>query len=868
MRPIRFDIDRLASRTVRRLLVAAMVVAGVVMFVSCGGDGAGKITGPDNSAPTPPSSGTPPSDSTATPPGTGTTTPSDTTATPPATGGGGTPTDTSAAPGTGETTPPGTGTATPPAGTTPGTVTGINIVSPITTLTAGDSSSLSATLQTTGAPPSGGWTVTWQSSDTSVVVVSAVGKVRARTQGVAAVLATAGGQTASVILTVVPQPWVNSVTLSPASAALMVGDQTTFTALLGTVGLMPAGGWPVSWRSDDARIATVSASGVVTAVAPGATSIWVAAGARAASAGITVVSTSTVLGISLSPATLYLAPGAQGSFTPLLTTVGSAPAGGWPIAWSTVAPAIATVDAAGVVTAVAPGSTTISAKSGTKEALATIAVSTASGGTASVVSSVTIGGPSKVWMLVGGQKTLTTNVNASGPPPQDGWTITWTTSNPAAVTVSASGVVSGVAAGIATISATVGGVSGTRVVEVLPPPGVIEVRINTQDPSEIVQGDTIPLEVTHTLIGAIPAGGLVTTWSSSNPAVATVSAAGVVKGVTLGNATITATSYGKSWSVTFIVLTPLPPPPPPTVSGITGLSITPAVAVLATGGRGWIQANVTATTPEPQTTGLGWPVQWTSSSPAVVTMPTLLSQYLNYDALSEGTATITASLGGKTATSTIYVATPKSITVSPSAPSMSVGQQVTLTPTVTATGPLPSSGFPVGYQASSPLVASVSPAGVVTALGAGKTRIWVNAGPQQTTAIVTVTGPGLTLSLTGVSTLKGTIELYDSSYYLECSFPMSMSAAGSGTAIWGNEEWSYDGVLFKSYAPYNSQALSAGSSMVWRAIVGGSVVPTSDQVTGFTATARFHYGVNASSSDYPRGVAQDYVITQTYTCQR
>jgi hypothetical protein len=248
-------------------------------------------------------------------------------------------------------------------------------------------------------------------------------------------------------------------------------------------------------------------------------------------------------------------------------------------------------------------------------------------------------------------------------------------------------------------------------------------------------------------------------------------------------------------------------------------------------------------------------------------MLTILAQALNYDALSEGTATITASLGGKTATALIYVATPKSITVSPSAPSLSAGQQVTLIPTVTTTGPLPPSGFPATYQASSPLVATVSSAGVVTALGAGKTRIWVSAGTQQTEAIVTVTGPGLTLTLTGTSTIKGTITPYGASYYLECTFPMRMAASGSGTAIWGNEDWSYDGGPFKSYASSNWQTLSAGSSTTWNTIAGGALAPTAAQVSGFTATVRYHYAVNASSSDYPRGIAPDFVITQTYTCQ-
>lgn len=820
MSPTRSELQRTRRRSTPRLLVGAVLVTAVALFVSCGGEGPGSITEP-------------PPQGTTTPPGGGTTTPVDTTPTPSA-------------------------------------VTGITITPVVGTLTVSDTLTLAATLQTTGTPPTGGWTITWQSTDGAIVAVSTSGKLSAAAAGTAVVTASAGGKTASLALTVQAQPFVTSMAVSPVSATMIVGDRLTLTAAVGSTGPTPAGGWNVAWVSSAPSIATVSATGVVTAVASGTTTIRASAGQRFFDATITVVAGPSVTGIALAPTTLYLAPGEQGAFTAALTTIGTMPSGGWPIVWSSASPSIATVDASGKVTAVAPGSTIVSASSSGKTATATVAVSTASGGTTSVVSAVTISSAFKIYMLTAGTKALAVAVTADGPPPENGWPVVWTSSNPSVVTVSPTGTLTSaltaVAPGTATITATVNGVSATKSIEVLPPPGVIDFRIDYQDPIEIVQGDSLLVTVSHTLVGAIPPGGLITTWSTGNPAIATVSSDGLLKGVAVGTTTLTATSYDKTSTVNVAVYAP--PPPPPPITGITDLSVAPSTLVLAPGGRGELQATVTAT--RPPTGGVfgsyDWAVEWTSSNPAVAVMPTYKSAYHDFNAAGEGTATITAAIGGKTATSTLYVATPTAVTISPKTASLEAGQQATFTSSATATGPLPPSGFPVGYASTSPLVATVSPSGVVTAVAAGKTRIFATAGLKQDTAIVTVSGPGLTLSLTGPTTLKGTITMSDGKYYLGCTFPMTMSATGTGSVIWGKEDWSINGGPFASYSARDPRTMLAGSSLVWTTYTGGPLMADASQLTTVTTVVRTHYAVNASYFDYVNRFADDQVLTTTYVC--
>lgn len=114
--------------------------------------------------------------------------------------------------------------------------------------------------------------------------------------------------------------------------------------------------------------------------------------------------------------------------------------------------------------------------------------------------------------------------------------VTWTSSNTATATVSSSGLVTGVSAGNATITATTtdGGYCASCTVT------VSGVTLNTTS-AEVNPGETLQL-----LASVVPSDTSVT-WTSSDTAVATVSAAGLVTGVGTGNTVITATTDdGKS----------------------------------------------------------------------------------------------------------------------------------------------------------------------------------------------------------------------------------------------------------------------------------------------------------------------------------
>jgi len=137
-----------------------------------------------------------------------------------------------------------------------------------------------------------------------------------------------------------------SVSLSPTSSTLFVGDEVTLTATVtGTSG-------SASFNSSAPGVASVDGSGKVRGVSPGVATITASAGGASASSQITVDESSIALG----PQDPSLLPDETTQLTATVTG-GS----GHTVSWVTGDTDVATVDDTGLVTAISPGSTTITA---------------------------------------------------------------------------------------------------------------------------------------------------------------------------------------------------------------------------------------------------------------------------------------------------------------------------------------------------------------------------------------------------------------------------------------------------------------------------------------------------------------------------
>jgi uncharacterized protein YjdB len=156
-------------------------------------------------------------------------------------------------------------------------------------------------------------------------------------------------------------PVVNptSVSLNKTADTLTVGGTDTLTA---TVMPADASNKNVTWTSSAPSVATVSSTGLVTAVSAGTATITAktAAGGYTASCAVTVNNPVVhPTSVSLNKTTDTLTVGGTDALT---ATVMPAGASNKNVTWTSSAPSVATVSSAGLVTAVSIGTATITAK--------------------------------------------------------------------------------------------------------------------------------------------------------------------------------------------------------------------------------------------------------------------------------------------------------------------------------------------------------------------------------------------------------------------------------------------------------------------------------------------------------------------------
>jgi len=134
-------------------------------------------------------------------------------------------------------------------------------------------------------------------------------------------------------------------------------------------------------------------------------------------------------------------------------------------------------------------------------------------------------------------------------------TVTWSSSDDAKATVSSAGVVTALSAGQATISATSEGKVGSATVTVTASTSTAPVATVAIYPhgTTLLPGQTWQLTGTMKDASGNVLDGRTIAWSTSNAAAAAVSSAGMVTAVAAGSAVVTATSEGKSASVTIAV---------------------------------------------------------------------------------------------------------------------------------------------------------------------------------------------------------------------------------------------------------------------------------------------------------------------------
>ena len=150
-----------------------------------------------------------------------------------------------------------------------------------------------------------------------------------------------------------PRP-VATVAVTPTANALIVGQTAALVATAKDASGNVIAGRAVQWATSNASIATVTAAGVVTAVAEGTTTVSAIVEGKTGQATVSV-SPVPVASVRLTPRTAVLDPGATRQLTAVAVDADGNVLEGRAIEWTTDAAAVATVSAAGLVQAVASG---------------------------------------------------------------------------------------------------------------------------------------------------------------------------------------------------------------------------------------------------------------------------------------------------------------------------------------------------------------------------------------------------------------------------------------------------------------------------------------------------------------------------------
>lgn len=188
-------------------------------------------------------------------------------------------------------------------------VTDVKITSTVTEVTAGETITLTAEVLPADATNK---TVTWTSSDATVATVKD-GVVTGVKAGEATITASAGGQTATVKVTVKVAATsggetttiaVTEVKITSTVKEVTAGEIITLTA---EVSPADATNKTVTWTSSNESVATVDSTGKVTGVAAGTATITAKAGEKTAAVDVTVKAAATGGGETATPKTATIA---------------------------------------------------------------------------------------------------------------------------------------------------------------------------------------------------------------------------------------------------------------------------------------------------------------------------------------------------------------------------------------------------------------------------------------------------------------------------------------------------------------------------------------------------------------------------------
>lgn len=491
-------------------------------------------------------------------------------------------------------------------------VTGITLDQPeITIEVLKDAKQLKATVEPANATNKD---VVFSSSNTNVAVVSNTGLVTAINNG-----------TATITVTSKENPSIMAKCLVKVGAPVLVTDVTVQPAELNlktdgtyqlSVSVLPSNADErgVTFESSNTAVATVSASGLITAKGPGSATITVTAkDSSGKKATCTVTVTQPVKGVTVSPSSVVIQ---KDNVQKLTASVVPENATNKKLIYKSSNETVAVVSNDGIITARSEGWATITVCSEENQAI--YGTCTVKVGLPVYVTKITLD-TTNVTMWAGATRQLGVSIE---PANADIKTVTYGSSNPDVATVSSNGLITAKKKGTATITVTAtdgSGKSASCAVIVKQPVTGIQI---TPNGFTLVKGDVKDLKAN---VSPADADNPDVIWTSSNTNIAAVSSKGQVTAVNEGSCVITATCKDNasiSASCTIVVGTP-----------VASVALAPNRASMNTGETILITASVLPTNASNK--GIIW--SWESKDGASIILTNGAVK-----AMKAGTVTVTA----------------------------------------------------------------------------------------------------------------------------------------------------------------------------------------------------------------------------------
>jgi uncharacterized repeat protein (TIGR03803 family) len=399
----------------------------------------------------------------------------------------------------------------------------------------------------------------------------------------------------------------------------------------------------VTWTSSNTAIATITAgTGKALGVLAGTATLSASLQGRTATTSLTV-SAASLVSIALTPPVPSLAAGTSQQFTAVGTFSDNTTQDLTPdITWSSSDLAIATVSSGGLGNALSAGRVTISAICKLATTCGTIMASTTLIVTPATLVSIAVTPPAPT-IALGTSTTLTATGTYSDHSTQSLTSqVTWNSANPAVATLSnatgTAGAATPIAPGATIITASMGGLTSPQVLMTVTPATLVSIAV-TPSASSMALGVSVMLTATGTYTDHSTQNVTSSvTWTSANPAVATVSnaagSAGLATPVAVGPTTMMAMLGGvTSPAATFTVT-------PATLVSIAITPTGPSIAVHATE-----QFIATGTYTDQSTQLLTNSVTWASSAANIASISNATGSRGLATGLLDGTTSISALLG-------------------------------------------------------------------------------------------------------------------------------------------------------------------------------------------------------------------------------